>query len=82
MNAMALVHSRIRHVYFIRSNELFGCFQSTSFHLHCLKALNHHYRVFQYIDSSRPSANSSIEHEAIENSSSSNRSVKSSEKES
>ncbi len=81
MNAMALVHSRIRHVYFIRSNELFGCFQSTSFHLHCLKALNHHYRVFQYIDSSCPSTNCSIEHETIENSSS-NRSVKSSEKES
>ncbi len=53
MSAMALVHSRIRHVYYIKDNALFGCFKSTDCHLHCLKTLNHHYRVFQFVDHSK-----------------------------
>lgn len=47
-SAMALVHSRIRKVYFIRDNEHQGALK-THFHIHMLKSLNHRYRVYQYV---------------------------------
>ncbi|KAG7396828.1 adenosine deaminase, tRNA-specific 3 [Phytophthora boehmeriae] len=51
MCAMALVHSRARRVVFDRSNPSDGALQS-SFQLHTIKSLNHHYRVFQLAISS------------------------------
>eukprot|EP01034_Spumella_vulgaris_P030021 gene30021-37168_t len=47
MSAMALVHSRIRRVYFKSADEAYGALLSGQGHIHSLKALNHHYRVFQ-----------------------------------
>ncbi|KAK1932571.1 putative inactive tRNA-specific adenosine deaminase-like protein 3 [Phytophthora citrophthora] len=46
MCAMALVHSRARRVVFDRANPRDGVLLS-SFKLHTIKSLNHHYRVFQ-----------------------------------
>ncbi|KAG7381864.1 adenosine deaminase, tRNA-specific 3 [Phytophthora pseudosyringae] len=46
MCAMALVHSRARRVVFDRANPGDGVLLS-SFKLHTIKSLNHHYRVFQ-----------------------------------
>ncbi|POM72642.1 Cytosine deaminase [Phytophthora palmivora] len=46
MCAMALVHSRARRVVFDRANPDDGVLMS-SFKLHTIKSLNHHYRVFQ-----------------------------------
>lgn len=46
MCAMALVHSRTRRVVFDRANPGDGVLLS-SFKLHAIKSLNHHYRVFQ-----------------------------------
>ncbi|KAI9999089.1 hypothetical protein PInf_003772 [Phytophthora infestans] len=46
MCAMALVHSRARRVLFDRANPSDGVLMS-SFKLHTIKSLNHHYRVFQ-----------------------------------
>lgn len=46
MCAMALVHSRARHVVFDRANPSDGVLLS-SFKLHTIKSINHHYRVFQ-----------------------------------
>lgn len=46
MASMALVHSRIRRV-FIGSPSKDGALISGEHHLHALRALNHHYRVFQ-----------------------------------
>ncbi|ETK76330.1 hypothetical protein L915_17247 [Phytophthora nicotianae] len=46
MCAMALVHSRARRVVFDRANPGDGVLMS-SFMLHTIKSLNHHYRVFQ-----------------------------------
>lgn len=46
--AMALVHSRIRRVYFVKSNLEHGALISGQHHIHSLKALNHHYRVFRF----------------------------------
>ncbi|RLN63820.1 hypothetical protein BBJ29_006896 [Phytophthora kernoviae] len=46
MCAMALVHSRARRVVFDRANPSDGALMS-SFQLHTIKSLNHHYRVFQ-----------------------------------
>ncbi|KAG2775177.1 hypothetical protein JG687_00009840 [Phytophthora cactorum] len=46
MCAMALVHSRARRVVFDRGNPGDGVLMS-SFKLHTIKSLNHHYRVFQ-----------------------------------
>ncbi|KAE9038284.1 hypothetical protein PR003_g5984 [Phytophthora rubi] len=46
MCAMALVHSRARRVVFDRANPEDGVLLS-SFKLHTIKSLNHHYRVFQ-----------------------------------
>lgn len=46
MASMALVHSRIRRV-LIGSPRKDGALISGEHHLHALRALNHHYRVFQ-----------------------------------
>lgn len=46
MCAMALVHSRARRVVFDRANPSDGVLLS-SFKMHTIKSLNHHYRVFQ-----------------------------------
>lgn len=48
MASMALVHSRIRRV-FIGYPRKDGALVSGEHHLHALRALNHHYRVFQVI---------------------------------
>eukprot|EP01039_Chlorochromonas_danica_P003017 gene3017-3291_t len=45
--AMALVHSRIRRVYFLECDPVFGALKSGNGHLHSLRSLNHYYRVFQ-----------------------------------
>ena len=47
MEAMALVHSRIRRVIFRDKNPQFGGLGSVQ-SIHGLPNLNHHYRVFQY----------------------------------
>lgn len=47
MEAMALVHSRIRRVIFRDRNVEFGGLGSVQ-SIHGLPNLNHHYRVFQY----------------------------------
>jgi len=44
--AMALVHSRIRRVFFLETQPEHGALASNH-HIHSLRALNHHYRVFQ-----------------------------------
>lgn len=46
MASMALVHSRVRRV-LIGSPRKDGALISGEHHLHALRALNHHYRVFQ-----------------------------------
>lgn len=43
---MALVHSRIRRVFFCEPNHECGA-TGTYFHLHELGGLNHRYRVFR-----------------------------------
>lgn len=48
-SSMALVHSRIRRVFFGQVSED-GALLTGSQHIHCLKQLNHHYRVFQIIN--------------------------------
>ncbi|CAI5718481.1 hypothetical protein KXD40_000151 [Peronospora effusa] len=55
MCAMALVHSRVRRVIFDRANPGDGVLVS-SFKLHTIKSLNHHYRVFQLAVSSEKEA--------------------------
>jgi tRNA-specific adenosine deaminase 3 len=47
MAAMALVHSRIRRVFFQHADPKMGALLSGRGHIHCLRSLNHHYRVFQ-----------------------------------
>lgn len=47
MSSMALVHSRIRRVYFIHPDLHEGALLSGNGHIHQLRSLNHHYRVFQ-----------------------------------
>lgn len=47
MSSMALVHSRIRRVYFKHRDAEAGALISGRGHIHSLRALNHHYRVFQ-----------------------------------
>lgn len=44
--AMALVHSRIRRVFFLETQPDHGALASNH-HIHSLRALNHRYRVFQ-----------------------------------
>lgn len=47
MESMALVHSRIRRVFIAEPDPLNGALVSGSHHIHCLRSLNHHYRVFR-----------------------------------
>jgi tRNA(Arg) A34 adenosine deaminase TadA len=47
MSCMALVHSRIRRVIFMHPDPIEGALLSGNGHIHSLKALNHHYRVFR-----------------------------------
>ncbi len=49
MSCMALVHSRIRRVFFIHRHHEEGALLSGNGHIHSLKALNHHYRVFRVL---------------------------------
>jgi tRNA(Arg) A34 adenosine deaminase TadA len=46
--AMALVHSRIRRVYFMDTQSQYGALAS-HYHLHSMRALNHKYRVFRVL---------------------------------
>lgn len=46
MCAMALLHSRISNVFYINSNDLFGCLGSMH-KLHLLKKTNHRFNVYQ-----------------------------------
>jgi hypothetical protein len=48
MTCMALVHSRIRRVYFQEVNSEYGAL-SSHYSFHSLRALNHHYRVFRVV---------------------------------
>ena len=45
-DAMALVHSRIRRVFYIETNAVDGALSNSPF-LHSLRALNHRFRVFK-----------------------------------
>jgi tRNA-specific adenosine deaminase 3 len=45
--SMALVHSRIRRVYYIEDRADIGALCSGNGHIHSLRELNHHYRVFR-----------------------------------
>jgi len=45
LSAMALVHSRIRRVFFLEAQPTHGALASRH-HIHALRSLNHHYRVF------------------------------------
>lgn len=45
MTAMALVHSRIRRVFYQTSCPVFGAL-GTHYNIHSLRSLNHHFRVF------------------------------------
>ncbi len=47
MASMALVHSRIRRVFFRTADTAQGALESGQGHIHSLQALNHHYRVFR-----------------------------------
>ncbi|KAH8285051.1 hypothetical protein KR054_004268 [Drosophila jambulina] len=46
MCSMALVHSRAKRVFFLRSSENGAL--ATRFQLHAVRELNHHYEVFQF----------------------------------
>lgn len=46
MTAMALVHSRIRRVFYQTSCPVFGAL-GTHYNIHSLRSLNHHFRVFK-----------------------------------
>ena len=46
MTAMALVHSRIRRVFYQTSCPAFGAL-GTHYNIHSLRSLNHHFRVFK-----------------------------------
>ena len=48
MASMALVHSRIRRVFYRHSCPSFGALESGRGHIHCLRSLNHHFRVFKF----------------------------------
>ena len=43
---MALLHSRVRRVFYRYSNKKAGGFES-NFRIHCEKDLNHHFDVFK-----------------------------------
>lgn len=59
MTCMALVHSRIRRVYFREINPQYGAL-SSHYSFHSLRALNHHYRVFRVIPAPAQDSNSSL----------------------
>ncbi|XP_034478362.1 probable inactive tRNA-specific adenosine deaminase-like protein 3 [Drosophila innubila] len=46
MCSMALVHSRVKRIFFLEQSENGAL--TTSFQLHSVKELNHHYEVFQF----------------------------------
>ncbi|XP_064541438.1 probable inactive tRNA-specific adenosine deaminase-like protein 3 [Drosophila montana] len=46
MCAMALVHSRVKRIFFLEQSDNGAL--ATSFQLHSVKELNHHYEVFQF----------------------------------
>jgi hypothetical protein len=48
MDSMALVHSRIRHVYYMQPDVSDGGLGSC-FNIHFVRSLNHHYRVFHCV---------------------------------
>ncbi|KAH8405808.1 hypothetical protein KR215_009316 [Drosophila sulfurigaster] len=50
MCAMALVHSRVKRIFFVEQSKN-GALTS-SFQLHAVKELNHHYEVFQFTSTS------------------------------
>jgi tRNA-specific adenosine deaminase 3 len=50
MDSMALVHSRIRHVYFLSPRSISdggGGLTTFEFNISAIRSLNHHYRVFR-----------------------------------
>ena len=49
MTSMALVHSRIRNVYFLNESFNDGALK-TFYKLHSLRSLNHKFRVFHVIE--------------------------------
>jgi tRNA-specific adenosine deaminase 3 len=51
MCAMALVHSRIRRVFYVRSTP-FGALGS-QYSVHTHTSLNHHFQVFQLVDTAQ-----------------------------
>lgn len=51
MCAMALIHSRVKRVFYNKSNKLKGALGSITM-LHTKKNLNHHYEVFQMVPAS------------------------------
>ena len=48
MSSMALVHSRIRRVFYRYPSESEGAL-GTHYNIHSLRSLNHHFRVFKII---------------------------------
>lgn len=58
MESMALVHSRIRRVFIAEPDPINGALVSGTHHIHCLRSLNHHYRVFRCI---RPDSHIPVE---------------------
>ena len=55
-SSMALVHSRIRRVFFCVEDPEHGALLSGGLRIHCLPALNHHYRVFKVCENLTSSA--------------------------
>jgi tRNA-specific adenosine deaminase 3 len=49
MSSMALVHSRIRRVFFLHKDVERGGLGGR-WHIHTLRGLNHHFRVFAVTD--------------------------------
>ena len=47
MCAMALVHSRVRRIFFCVDDPHDGALAGGRFRLHGMKSLNHHFQVFQ-----------------------------------
>jgi tRNA-specific adenosine deaminase 3 len=50
MSSMALVHSRIRRVFYRTTSTVDGGL-GTHYNIHSLRSLNHHFRVFRVSDS-------------------------------
>lgn len=62
MSSMALVHSRIRRVFYRYSDGSMGALESGRGHIHCLRALNHNYRVFQLLDNNTTTATATADY--------------------